>query len=70
MTRYQMIQKMFPSMSACAFYEERCETLTHSEISYAYSVWKVNHCSAIAILDTMIEQAKGEHRTVRPYCHH
>lgn len=69
MTRYQMIQKMFPTPNECAFYEERIATITHAEVSYAFNAWKVNHNAGIAILKTAIEKAKGENRTARPIAH-
>lgn len=69
MTRYQMLQKMFPAVNACVYFEERCETLTVSEVAYAFNAWKVNRSAGVAILKTSIEKAKTENRTARPFYH-
>lgn len=69
MTRYQMIQNMFPAVNACAYFEERCETLTAPEVAYAFNTWKVNHSAGVAVLTTLIEKAKTENRTARPFYH-
>lgn len=66
MTRYQMLQKMFPWAELTRI-EERCELLTLAEVKHAYTVSKISKSSGKAILLMYLDIAKGEKRTPKPF---